>query len=121
LFPCDTGSKTFWNATRIAVAGGQGSGTAYLFDGADATDAMSSVNMPFPFPEALQDFSIETSAVSSRFGEHPGATVNVVTKSGSNDFHGDLFEFIRNGERPCWQAVSAPSQAPLATAVRRSS
>ena len=37
----DTGSKTFWNATRIAVAGGQGNGTAYLLDGGDATDAMS--------------------------------------------------------------------------------
>ncbi|HEX4811082.1 MAG TPA: carboxypeptidase-like regulatory domain-containing protein [Bryobacteraceae bacterium] len=94
----DTGSKTFWNATRIAVAGGQGNGTAYLLDGADATDAMSNVNMPFPFPDALQEFSIETSAVSSRFGEHPGATVNVVTKSGSNEFHGDLFEYIRNGD-----------------------
>src|SRR5271166_1318067 len=53
----DTGSKTFWNATRIAVAGGQGNGTAYLLDGADATDAMSNVNMPFPFPDALQEFS----------------------------------------------------------------
>src|SRR5580704_1572571 len=94
----DTGSKTFWNATRIAVAGGQGNGTAYLLDGGDATDAMSNVNMPFPFPDALQEFSIETSAVSSRFGTHPGATVNVVTKSGSNGFHGDLFEFIRNGD-----------------------
>src|SRR5580700_8372520 len=94
----DTGSKTFWNATRIAVAGGQGNGTAYLLDGGDATDAMSNVNMPFPFPDALQEFSIETSAVSSRFGTHPGATVNVVTKSGSNAFHGDLFEYIRNGD-----------------------
>jgi len=94
----DTGSKTFWNATRISVAGGQGNGTAYLLDGADATDAMSNVNMPFPFPDALQEFSIETSAVSSQFGTHPGATVNVVTKSGSNDFHGNLFEYIRNGD-----------------------
>ena len=94
----DTGSKTFWNATRIAVAGGQGNGTAYLLDGADATDAMSNVNMPLPFPDALQEFSIETSAVSSRFGTHPGATVNVVTKSGTNSFHGDLFEFLRNGD-----------------------
>jgi hypothetical protein len=93
----DTGSKTFWSATRIAVAGGQGNGTAYLLDGADATDAMSNVNMPLPFPDALQEFSIETSAVSSRFGTHPGATVNVVTKSGANDFHGDLFEYLRNG------------------------
>ena len=94
----DTGSKTFWNGTRIAVAGGQGNGTAYLLDGADATDAMSNVNMPFPFPDALEEFSIETSSVSSRFGTHPGATVNIVTKSGSNDFHGDLFEYIRNGD-----------------------
>ena len=54
--------------------------------------------MPFPFPDALQEFSVETSAVSSRFGTHPGATVNVVTKSGSNAFHGDLFEYIRNGD-----------------------
>jgi hypothetical protein len=66
------------------MAGGQGNGTAYLLDGADNTDAMSNVNMPFPFPDALQEFSIETSAVSSQFGTHPGATVNVVTKSGSN-------------------------------------
>ena len=59
---------------------------------------MSNVNLPFPFPDALQEFSIETSAVSSQFGTHPGATVNVVTKSGSNAFHGDVFEYIRNGD-----------------------
>ncbi len=94
----DTGSKTFYSAVRIAVAGGQGNGTAYLLDGGDNTDAMSNVNMPFPFPDALQEFSIETSAVSSRFGTHPGATVNVVTKSGSNALHGDVFDYLRNGD-----------------------
>jgi len=94
----DTGSKTFYSATRISVAGGQGNGTAYLLDGADNTDAMSNVNMPIPFPDALQEFSVDTSAVSSRFGTHPGATVNVITKSGSNAFHGDLFEYLRNGD-----------------------
>ena len=94
----DTGSKTFYSSTTISVAGGQGNGTAYLLDGGDNTDAMSNVNMPFPFPDALQEFSVETSAVSSRFGTHPGATVNVVTKSGSNAFHGDLFEYFRNGD-----------------------
>src|SRR5215472_11451468 len=94
----DTGSKTLYSATRISVAGGQSNGTAYLLDGGDNTDAMSNVNMPFPFPDALQEFSIETSAVSSRFGTHPGATVNVVTKSGSNSLHGDLFDYLRNGD-----------------------
>ena len=94
----DTGSKTFYSSTRISVAGGQGNGTAYLLDGGDNTDAMSNVNLPFPFPDALQEFSVETSAVSSRFGIHPGATVNVVTKSGSNQLHGNLFEYLRNGD-----------------------
>jgi hypothetical protein len=94
----DTGSKTFWSSTRISVAGGQGNGTAYLLDGGDNTDAMSNVNMPFPFPDALEEFSVDTSAVSSRFGTHPGATVNAVTKSGSNQFHGDAFDYIRNGD-----------------------
>jgi hypothetical protein len=92
----DTGSKTFFSSTRISVAGGQSNGTAYLLDGGDNTDAMSNVNLPFPFPDALQEFSVETSAVSSRLGIHPGATVNVVTKSGSNAFHGDVFEYLRN-------------------------
>jgi cytoskeletal protein RodZ len=57
----DTGSKTFFSSTRISVAGGQGNGTAYLLDGGDNTDAMSNVNLPFPFPDALQEFSVETS------------------------------------------------------------
>jgi hypothetical protein len=94
----DTGSKTFYSSTRISVAGGQGNGTAYLLDGGDNTDAMSNVNLPMPFPDALQEFSVETSAVSSRFGIHPGATVNAVTKSGSNQFHGDAFDYLRNGD-----------------------
>src|ERR1700730_12439346 len=94
----DTGSKTSYSSTRISVAGGQGNGTAYLLDGGDNTDAMSNVNLPFPFPDALEEFSVETSAVSSRFGTHPGATVNVVTKSGSNQFHGDVFDYLRNGD-----------------------
>jgi Carboxypeptidase regulatory-like domain len=94
----DTGSKTFYSATRISVAGGQGNGTAYLLDGGDNTDPMSNVNLPIPFPDALEEFSVETSAVSSRFGTHPGATVNAVTRSGSNAFHGDLFEYLRNGD-----------------------
>src|SRR6516165_11869544 len=92
----DTGSKTFFSATRISVAGGQSNGTAYLLDGGDNTDAMSNVNLPFPFPDALQEFTVETSAVSSRFGIHPGATVTVVTKSGANAIHGNLFEYLRN-------------------------
>src|SRR5258706_7386170 len=91
------GSKNYNSSTTISVAGGQFNGTAYLLDGGDNTDTMTNVNLPFPFPDALQEFSVETSALSARFGTHPGATVNVVTKSGSNQIHGDLFEYLRNG------------------------
>ena len=92
------GSKNFFSSTTISVGGGQANGTAYLLDGGDNTDTMTNVNLPFPFPDALQEFSVETSALSARFGTHPGATVNVVTKSGSNQWHGDLFDYLRNGD-----------------------
>ena len=57
-------------------------------------DAM---NLPFPFPDALQEFKVETSALSAQSGVHSGAAINAVTRSGTNDYHGDVFEFIRNG------------------------
>src|SRR5207244_10104576 len=91
------GSKNYASSTTISVGGGQINGTAYLLDGGDNTDTMTNVNLPFPFPDALQEFNVETSALSARFGAHPGATVNVVTKSGSNRLHGNLFEYLRNG------------------------
>src|SRR5262249_3894758 len=53
--------------------------------------------LPFPFPDALQEFSVETSSLPARNGLHPGGLVNIVTKSGANAFHGNLFEFLRNG------------------------
>ncbi|HZL51563.1 MAG TPA: carboxypeptidase regulatory-like domain-containing protein [Terracidiphilus sp.] len=85
-------------AVGISVSGGQINGNNYLLDGADHNDSHSNVNMPFPFPDALQEFSVQSSGISSRFGLHPGSVVNVVTKSGTNAIHGDLFEFVRNGD-----------------------
>src|SRR6202030_3103557 len=51
-----------------------------------------------PFPDALQEFKVETSAQNAQAGTHSGAQVNSVTMSGTNTFHGDLFEFFRNGD-----------------------
>ncbi len=93
-----TGSKNYFSSTTISVAGGQSSGTNYLLDGGSNIDAFSNVNLPFPFPDALQEFSVETSSVPARNGRQPGGVVNVVTKSGTNSFHGDAFEFLRNGD-----------------------
>jgi hypothetical protein len=86
------------NAVGVSVSGGQINGNNYLLDGGDHNDSHSNVNLPFPFPDALQEFSVQTNGVSARYGVHPGSVVNVVTKSGSNQIHGDLFEFVRNGD-----------------------
>ena len=82
----------------VSVAGGNGDGVAYLLDGALWQDPYNSLSMPLPFPDALQEFKVETSAAPAQYGYHATATVNVVTKSGTNNYHGDLFEFLRNGD-----------------------
>ncbi len=80
----------------VSVAGGQGNGVGYQLDGAIYQDPYNNLALPLPFPDALQEFKVETSALPAQYGYHSTATVNAVTKSGSNEFHGDLFEFIRN-------------------------
>jgi hypothetical protein len=81
----------------VSVAGGLGGQTTFLLDGANHNDAHNNLNLPLPFPDALQEFKVETSALPAQYGIHGAATVNAVTKSGTNAFHGDLFEFVRNG------------------------
>jgi hypothetical protein len=93
-----TGSKNYASSITISVAGGQANSTNYMLDGGDNLDTFSNVNLPIPFPDALQEFSLETSALPARNGKQAGGLVNIVTKSGSNALHGDLFEFLRNGD-----------------------
>ncbi|MBV8812698.1 MAG: hypothetical protein JO033_28840 [Acidobacteriaceae bacterium] len=59
---------------------------------------MTNVNLPIPFRDALQEFSVETSTLPARYGLRTAGVVNAITKSGTNAFHGELFEFLRNGD-----------------------
>src|SRR5262249_4534376 len=61
---------------------------------ADYSNTMSIAGLPMPFPDALQEFKVETSGVTVQTAKAAG--VSAVTKSGTNEFHGDLFEFLRN-------------------------
>src|SRR5579871_1700164 len=83
------------NSVGVSVSGGQINGNNYLLDGGDNNDSHSNINMPFPFPDALQEFNVQTNGISARYGLHPGSVINVVTKQGGNQYHGDLFEFVR--------------------------
>lgn len=90
-------SKNYPSSTTISVGGGQANGTYYLLDGGDHNDAFGAINLPLPFPDALQEFSVQTNAIPASYGARAGAVVNAVTRSGTNEIHGDLFEFVRNG------------------------
>ena len=85
-----------WPTDYISVGGGLNDSLTYMLDGGTHNDPYSNANLPLPFPDALQEFKVETSAVPAQYGQHSAGAVNGVTKSGSNEFHGNLFEFVRN-------------------------
>lgn len=89
-------AKNYPGEAPISVAGGLATGTTYLLDGGEFNDSLNNLNLPLPFPDALQEFKVETSALPAQYGEHSGGAVNALTKSGSNEFHGGAFEFVRN-------------------------
>ncbi len=89
--------KTFPSAVTVSVNGARSADTNFMFDGGNNIDEYFSVNQPFPFPDALQEFSIQTSNYNAEYGQNAGGVVNIVSKSGGAQFHGDLFEYVRNG------------------------
>ncbi|MGB2897716.1 MAG: carboxypeptidase regulatory-like domain-containing protein [Candidatus Acidiferrum sp.] len=89
-------TKTFPGAVTISANGARQDMVSYLLDGGNYVDEYTNVNQPFPFPDALQEFSVQTSNYSAEYGQNAGAVVNVITKSGANHFHGGVFEFLRN-------------------------
>jgi hypothetical protein len=89
-------SRNFQGGVNISVAGGLAFGVAYTLDGAVHNDPQNSASLPLPFPDALQEFRVATSGLAAQSGMRSGASVNAVTKSGTNTFHGNAFEFLRD-------------------------
>ena len=89
-------TKTFPGAVTISANGTRQNESNFYFDGGNNIDSFSYINAPFPFPDAVQEFSVQTSNFSAEYGMSGGALVSVTSKSGSNQIHGDAFEFIRN-------------------------
>ncbi len=79
-----------------SLAGGLSFGVSFTLDGATHNNPYDNLNLPLPFPDALQEFRAETSALTAQNGMHSGGAVNAVTKSGTNAFRGDAFEFFRH-------------------------
>ena len=88
--------RQYPSAVAISVAGGTGNSTLYLVDGGYNNDPLNNIGQPMPFPDALQEFKVESGVRPARYGVYTGATVNAVTRSGSNAFHGTGFAFGRH-------------------------
>ena len=104
-------TKTFPGAVAIVTNGSRQNQVSYQLDGGNNVDEYTNVNQPFPMPDALQEFSVQTSNYSAQYGQNAGGVVNVITKSGTNQFHGNGFEFLRNSvfnARP-WHAAKKDS------------
>ena len=92
----DLNTNKNYPTVTISVAGGQANGMTYIMDGGTHNDPFNNLNLPTPFPDALQEFKVETSSLPARYGHHAASAVNLVTKSGTNSFKGNVFEFVRN-------------------------
>ena len=83
-------------AVTPSINGSRGNGTNFLLDNGDHNDSFVNVALPFPNPDAIQEFSVQTSTFDAQYGRGIGGVVNAVTKSGTNQLHGSLFEYLRN-------------------------
>jgi hypothetical protein len=91
----NTGLKTF-NAARPNLNGNREQANYYLLDGMENTEFVDN-NVAFsPNVDAIAEFSVITNNPGAEFGQFLGGVINVSTKSGTNQFHGSLFEYLRN-------------------------
>src|SRR5262245_9716183 len=88
--------KTIPGALRMSTNGTEARQVSFRLDGTSHTDPYFQQNQPFPFPDALQEFSIQTSNYSAAQGNSAGAVVNAITRSGTNDLHGGGFGYLRD-------------------------
>jgi len=79
------------------VDGGAGSVNYYLDGGANMTGLRNTGNIA-PNPDAVEEFRVVTNSYSAEYGRFAGGVINIITRSGGNDFHGSLFEFFRNND-----------------------
>jgi Carboxypeptidase regulatory-like domain len=90
--------KTIPGALRMSTNGTESRQVSFRLDGTSHSDPYYQQNQPFPFPDALQEFSIQTSNYSAAQGNSAGAVVNAVTRSGTNELHGGAFGYLRDGQ-----------------------
>jgi hypothetical protein len=80
----------------VSVNGGRGRANNYTVNGGDGNDQFANLPAIQPNPDSIQEFRVITNTFDAEYGRNSGSVVNVVTKSGTNQFHGSAYEFFRN-------------------------
>ena len=93
------GNNLFYGTDKpgvVTVNGGRGRSNNYSVNGGDGNDLFANLPAVQPSPDSIEEFRVITNSFDAEYGRNSGAVVNVVTKSGSNNFHGSVYEFLRN-------------------------
>src|SRR5713226_6908203 len=106
LLTLSTGAQSDLNAAaqlgrgnvRVIVNGQREDNNNYLIEGISATDynVAQATNVPLPNPDVIQEFKVQTSLYDASQGRNGGGNVNAILKTGTREFHGDAYEFLRN-------------------------
>jgi len=98
----------------LSVNGLRPQANNFVLDGVDNNESLVNTVIFFPPAEAIEEFRVQTSVASAEFGRAGGAIVNTAIKSGTNEYHGSAFEFLRNS-----QLDARPTFAPQRNPFRR--
>jgi outer membrane receptor protein involved in Fe transport len=109
------GADLFYGSSNpgvVSVNGGRGRSNNYMVNGGDGNDIFVNAPAIQPSPDAIEEFRVLTNTFDAEYGRNSGSVVNVVTKSGTNNVHGDVYEFFRNTVLNSKQFSFAPSVKP---------
>jgi hypothetical protein len=106
------GSQNSTQGGAISVNGAREQSNHFLLDGVDNNDPYINQYVALPSVDAIQEFNVQSGNYSAEFGRSGGAQVNVILKSGSNRFHGGVFEFFRNRHMDAKNFFDFPACTP---------
>ncbi|MGE0407075.1 MAG: carboxypeptidase regulatory-like domain-containing protein, partial [Candidatus Korobacteraceae bacterium] len=88
--------KNVFSGGNYQIGGGTANQSATYFDGVPVNDGYGNIVALIPSPDAVSEFRVQTNSNSAEFGRFTGGVVNIASRSGSNNFHGNLYEYHRN-------------------------
>jgi hypothetical protein len=93
------GNNLFYGSDKagvVTVNGGRGRSNNYSVNGGDSNDLFANLPAVQPSPDSVEEFRVISNTFDAEYGRNSGSVINVVTKSGTNEFHGSAYEFFRN-------------------------